>query len=125
MHQTLSTPCLNVLSSCDGIYVEDSQGRRIMDFHGNNVHQLGFGHPAVIEAVKQQLDQLSFCTRRYTNLPAIELANKLVALTDGALQRVLFAPGATSAIGMALKLARAVTGKYKTLSMWGPFTEHR
>ncbi|MCY9660123.1 aspartate aminotransferase family protein [Paenibacillus chondroitinus] len=121
LHQTLSTPCLNVLSSCEGIYVEDSQGRRIMDFHGNNVHQLGFGHPAVIEAVKQQLDQLSFCTRRYTNLPAIELANKLVALTDGALQRVLFAPGATSAIGMALKLARAVTGKYKTLSMWGAF----
>ncbi|MDU0201885.1 (R)-1-hydroxy-2-aminoethylphosphonate ammonia-lyase [Paenibacillus sp. MAH-36] len=121
LHQTLSTPCLNVLSSCEGIYVEDSQGRRIMDFHGNNVHQLGFGHPAVIEAVKQQLDQLSFCTRRYTNLPAIELANKLVALTEGALQRVLFAPGATSAIGMALKLARAVTGKYKTLSMWGAF----
>ncbi|KRE64678.1 aminotransferase class III-fold pyridoxal phosphate-dependent enzyme [Paenibacillus sp. Soil750] len=121
LHQTLSSPCLNVLSACEGIYVEDAQGRRIMDFHGNNVHQLGFGHPEVIEAVKQQLDQLSFCTRRYTNVPAIDLANKLVELTNGSLSRVLFAPGATSAIGMALKLARAVTGKYKTLSMWGAF----
>ncbi|OCT15350.1 4-aminobutyrate aminotransferase [Paenibacillus pectinilyticus] len=121
LHQTLSSPCLNVLTACEGIYVEDAQGRRIMDFHGNNVHQLGFGHPDVIEAVKQQLDQLSFCTRRYTNVPAIELANKLVELTNGSLSRVLFAPGATSAIGMALKLARAVTGKYKTLSMWGAF----
>lgn len=121
LHQTLSSPCLNVLSACEGIYVEDAQGRRIMDFHGNNVHQLGFGHPEVIAAVKQQLDQLSFCTRRYTNIPAIDLANKLVELTNGSLSRVLFAPGATSAIGMALKLARAVTGKYKTLSMWGAF----
>ncbi|NQX68100.1 aspartate aminotransferase family protein [Paenibacillus alba] len=121
LHQTLSTPCLNVLSSCKGIYVQDAQGRKIMDFHGNNVHQLGFGHPAVIEAMKQQLDQLSFCTRRYTNLPAIELATKLTELTGGALSRVLFAPGATSAMGMALKLARAITGRYKTLSMWGAF----
>jgi len=121
LHQTLSTPCLNVLTSCDGIYVRDAQDRAIMDFHGNNVHQLGFSHPVVIEAMKQQLDQLSFCTRRYTNQPAIDLANKLVELTNGTLSRVLFAPGATSAIGMALKLARAVTGKYKTLSMWGAF----
>ena len=34
LHQSLSTPCLNVLKGCDGIYVEDMQGRRYMDFHG-------------------------------------------------------------------------------------------
>ena len=60
LHQSLSTPCLNVFKSCDGIYVEDLQGRRYMDFHGNNVHQVGFRNPRVIEAIKAQLEELPF-----------------------------------------------------------------
>ena len=28
LHQSLSTPCLNALRACDGIYIEDLQGRR-------------------------------------------------------------------------------------------------
>jgi 4-aminobutyrate aminotransferase len=92
-----------------------------MDFHGNNVHQVGFGHPRVIAAIKAQLDELPFCTRRYTNIPAIKLARKLTELAPGNLKKVLFAPGGTSAIGMALKLARAATGRHKTVSMWDSF----
>src|SRR5437763_1087354 len=61
LHQSLSTPCLDVLNSCDGIYIEDLQGRRIMDFHGNSVHQVGFGHPRVIEAITEQMRTLPFC----------------------------------------------------------------
>ena len=34
---------------------------------------------------------------------------------------MLFAPGGTSAVGMALKLARAATGRFKTISMWDAF----
>jgi 4-aminobutyrate aminotransferase len=92
-----------------------------MDFHGNSVHQVGYGHPKVIEAARRQMEELSFCPRRYTNLPAIELAEKLASLAPGDLNKVLFAPGGTGAIGMALKLARAVTGRYKTISMWDSF----
>ena len=90
LHQSLSTPCLNVLQHCEGIYIEDTQGRRYMDFHGNYVHQVGFGHPAVVEAIKEQLDTLSFCTRRYTNGVAVQLARTLAELTPGDLSRVLF-----------------------------------
>src|SRR6266704_555201 len=121
LRQSLSTPCLNVLKGCDGIYLEDLQGRRYMDFHGNNVHQVGFRNPRVIAAIKTQLDVLPFCPRRYTNLPAIRLAKKLAELAPGNLNKVLFAPGGTSAIGMALKLARAATGRFKTISMWDSF----
>src|SRR6266516_1080988 len=121
LRQSLSTPCLNVLKSCDGIYLEDLQGRRYMDFHGNNVHQVGFRNPRVIAAIKAQLDELPFCPRRYTNLPAITLAKKLAELAPGNLPKVLFAPGGTSAIGMALKLARVATGRFKTISMWDSF----
>src|SRR5688572_27157064 len=121
LHQALSSPCLNVLKSCHGSHIEDLNGRRFLDFHGNNVHQVGFGHPRVIEAITRQMAELSFCTRRYTNIPAIKLAQKLAELAPGDLNRVLFAPGGTSAIGMAIKLARAATGRFKTISMWDSF----
>lgn len=121
LHQSLSTPCLNVLASCEGIHIRDLQGNDFMDFHGNNVHQVGFSNPKVIDAIKNQLDRLSFCTRRYTNIPAIQLAEKLASLSPGNLNKTLFAPGGTSAIGMALKLARAATGRFKTISMWDSF----
>ena len=121
LHQSLSTPCLNALQASRGIYLEDVQGREIMDFHGNSVHQVGHGHPRVIEAIRAQLDQLPFCPRRYTNQVAIDLAKRLVELAPGDLDKVLFAPGGTSAIGMALKLARYATGRHKTVSMWDSF----
>jgi 4-aminobutyrate aminotransferase len=121
LHQALSTPCLNVLRGAEGACIEDFEGRRLLDFHGNNVHQVGFSHPKVIAAVIEQMQQLSFCTRRYTNLPAIRLARKLAELAPGDLGRVLFAPGGTNAIGMAIKLARAATGRFKTISMWDSF----
>jgi len=121
LHQSLSTPCLNVLRGAQGASIEDWEGRRLYDFHGNNVHQVGFGHPRILEAITQQMKQLPFCTRRYTNVPAIQLAQRLTALAPGDLNRVLFAPGGTSVVGMAVKLARAATGRYKTISMWDSF----
>ena len=121
LHQSLSTPCLNALRGADGIYLEDLQGRRYMDFHGNSVHQVGFANPAVVAAIKGQLDDLSFCTRRYTNRVAVDLARKLADLAPGDLNKVLFTPSGTAAIGMALKLARVATGRHKTISMWDAF----
>jgi 4-aminobutyrate aminotransferase len=121
LHQSLSTPCLNVLSNCNGINLEDLQGRSFMDFHGNNVHQVGFANRRVIDAIKKQIEELAFCTRRYTNIPAIKLAEKLAQLAPGKLDKVLFAPAGTAAIGMALKLARMATGRFKSISMWDSF----
>ncbi|MDD4998805.1 MAG: aminotransferase class III-fold pyridoxal phosphate-dependent enzyme, partial [Syntrophales bacterium] len=121
LKQSLSTPCLNAIRACDGIWIEDLQGRRYMDFHGNNVHQVGFANPEVIAAVKEQMDRLSFCTRRYTNRVAVDLAKKLAEIAPGDLNRVLFCPGGAEAIGMALKLARIATGRHKTISMWDSF----
>jgi 4-aminobutyrate aminotransferase len=121
IHQSLSTPCLDVLAGADGAAIETLDGRRILDFHGNSVHQVGFGHPRVVAAVKRQLDELPFCTRRFTNTTAIALARKLTALAPGDLGKVLFAPGGTGAIGMALKVARTATGRHKTVSMWDSF----
>lgn len=121
LRQSLSTPCLNVLRHAEGAEIEDWQGRRLLDFHGNNVHHAGFGHPRIVEAITRQLRELPFCPRRYTNVPAIELAKRLATLAPGRLNKVLFAPSGSLAIGMALKLARAASGRYKTLSLWESF----
>lgn len=121
LHQVMSTPCLEVLGSCSDAKIITKSGKEIYDFHGNSVHQIGFRNQFVIEQLKKQLDILPFSTRRYTNEPAIKLARKLTSLLPDPLNRVLFAPGGTSAVGMALKLARAITGKHKIVSLWDSF----
>jgi 4-aminobutyrate aminotransferase len=121
LHQSLSTPCLNALRRVDGIYIEDVQGRRYMDFHGNSVHQVGYGNPAVVEAIKAQLDAMSFSPRRYTNRPAVDLARRLAQLAPGDLNKVLFTPSGAGAVGIALKLARVATGRHKVIAMWDSF----
>lgn len=121
LRQSLSTPCLDVLAECSGTTIRDLQGRRFLDFHGNSVHQVGYANPRVLEAIRSQLEVLPFCPRRYTNVPAIRLAARLAELAPGRLRKCLFAPGGAEAMGMALKLARMVTGRFKTVSMWDSF----
>ncbi|WP_138755093.1 (R)-1-hydroxy-2-aminoethylphosphonate ammonia-lyase [Paenibacillus sinopodophylli] len=121
LHQSMSTPCLNAIVNAEGIYIEDQDGRRVIDFHGNSVHQVGYKNEYVMNAIIEQMQQLPFLPRRYTSQIAIKLAQKLVDLAPGDLNKVLFAPGGTSAIGIALKLARRATGKHKTISTWDSF----
>ena len=56
LHQSLSTPCLSAIAKAEGIWIEDTEGRRFMDFHGNSVHHIGYGHPKLKAAIKAQLD---------------------------------------------------------------------
>ncbi|NNG08849.1 MAG: aspartate aminotransferase family protein [Arenibacter sp.] len=121
LHQSMSTPCLDVLQSCSGSYIENVSGKKYLDFHGNNVHQVGYANPTLIADIVQQLQTLPFSPRRYTNVPAINFAEKLASLAPSDLNRVLLTPNGSSAIGIALKLARAVTGKFKVVSFWDSF----
>src|SRR5215217_608258 len=40
LRQSVSTPCLNAIVKAEGVFIEDTAGRRMMDFHGNNVHHM-------------------------------------------------------------------------------------
>ena len=121
MHQSLSSPCVSTIAKADGIWIEDMDGRRFMDFHGNSVHHIGYGHPKLIEAIKTQLDDLPFAPRRFTNDPAVELAEKLAEIAPGDLSKILFTTGGSDANEVALKIARAATGRFKTISFWDSF----
>ncbi|MFT3747660.1 MAG: aspartate aminotransferase family protein [Agriterribacter sp.] len=122
LHQALSTPVMNVLSKTSGAYIYDLSGNKYLDLHGNGVHNAGFSNPEIITAVIQQLqNELAFTPRRYTNIPAVELAKKLVEITPPGLDRVLFCPGGSEAIEMAIALAKQVTGRWKTISYWDSY----
>ena len=122
LHQALSTPCLDPIAGAEGIYLIDEDGRKIMDFHGNSVHQLGYHHPALVRALQDQLSRLSFLPRRYSNRTATALAKKLCGLMPGGTGwKVLFTPSGAASNSIALKLARRATGKYKTISLWDSF----
>ncbi|MCB0628100.1 MAG: aminotransferase class III-fold pyridoxal phosphate-dependent enzyme [Lewinella sp.] len=97
----------------------DLDGQKYLDLHGNGVHNIGFNNPDVVAAVKKQLDEsLAFTPRRYTNIPAVELAQKLCEQSPSGLDRVLYCPGGSEAIEMALLLAKHITGKWKTISFY-------
>jgi 4-aminobutyrate aminotransferase len=121
LRQSVSTPCLNAIVKADGIFIQDTAGRRMMDFHGNNVHHVGYGHPRLKRAIAEQMEALPFTPRRYTSEPAVALAKKLAAIAPGNLGKVLFTTGGSDAVEVAIKLARAATGRYKTLSFWDAF----
>ena len=121
LHQSLSSPCLSTIARAEGIWIEDTAGRRFMDFHGNSVHHLGYGHPHVVTAIKEQLDSLPFSPRRFTNDVSVALAERLGQLAPAGLNKVLFTTGGSDAIEVALKIARAATGRFKTLSFWDSF----
>ncbi|MCP4318091.1 MAG: aspartate aminotransferase family protein [Hyphomicrobiales bacterium] len=121
LHQSLSTPCVSTIAKAEGIWIEDLDGRRYMDFHGNSVHHIGYGHPRLVAAIKSQLDELSFAPRRFANEPAVALAEKLGKISPGGLDKVLFITGGSDANEVALKIARAATGRFKTVSFWDSF----
>ena len=121
LHQSLSSPCVSTIARAEGIWIEDLDGRRLMDFHGNSAHHIGYGHPRLVAAIKKQLDDLCFAPRRFTNEPAVALAEKLAEIAPGDLCKTLFTTGGSDANEVALKIARAATGRFKTVSFWDAF----
>jgi 4-aminobutyrate aminotransferase len=121
IRQSLSTPCLSAVAKAEGSWIEDADGRRYLDFHGNSAHHIGYGHPKVLAAVDRQMRTLPFAPRRFTCDPAVTLAETLCAMVPGGPWKVLFAPGGSEAVEIALKIARLATGRFKTVSFWDSF----
>ncbi len=123
-HQKGSSPCLAALRGVQGIWLEDSEGRRYVDLHGNTAHHLGYGHPRLIAALRDQLERLPFSPRRFTNEPAVRLAEALVAKWPGARAKVLFATGGSDAIEIAMRLALVATGRGEIVSLEDSYHGH-
>ena len=71
---------------------------------GQNVH--GHNHPELNTALKAQLDKIAHTTLLgYSNIPAIQLAQKLVEITPAGLNKVFYSDNGSTAVEIALKMA--------------------
>ncbi len=102
-HSTLPTAV-----SGDGCYLIDADGKHYFDGSGGAaVSCLGHSNARVVQAIKDQVDQLAFAhTGFFTTDPAEELASMLIAEAPGDLDRVYFVSGGSEAVEAAIKLAR-------------------
>jgi 4-aminobutyrate aminotransferase len=121
MRQSGSTPCITAIRRAGGAWLEDHAGKRYIDLHGNSVHHIGYGHPRLIEALTKQLEELPFTPRRFTDEPAVLLAETLAKHWPGGKGKVLLTTGGSDAIEVAMKIARAATGRYKTISFYDSY----
>ncbi|MET0605175.1 MAG: aspartate aminotransferase family protein [Beijerinckiaceae bacterium] len=121
LRQSVSTPCLETIVKAEGVFIETASGRRLLDFHGNNVHHIGYGHPRLKRAIAEQMDELPFAPRRFANEPAVKLAAKLASIAPAGLSKMLFTTGGSDANELALRVARAATGRFKTVSFWDAY----
>ncbi|WP_299424948.1 aspartate aminotransferase family protein [uncultured Shimia sp.] len=92
----------------EGVFLYDADGKAYFDGSGGAaVSCLGHSDPAVIEAIKSQLDATAYAhTGFFTSEPAEALADKLIASAPGKLDRVYLVSGGSEAMESALKLAR-------------------
>ncbi len=96
-----------LVDRADGIYMWDSTGKRYIDGSSGAVNvNIGHGNRAVIQAMKRQMDRVSFAyTIHFENQPALDLARDLAARLPG-LDRIYFVSGGSEAVEACLKLAR-------------------
>ena len=92
-----------------GAWVWDSDGRRYLDCY-NNVPHVGHCHPRVVAAIADQAGQLNTHTR-YLHEGILDYAEALTATFGAGLETVLMTCTGSEANDVALRMARAVTGK--------------
>lgn len=91
----------------EGVWLEDSGGRRYLDGIGAlEAMAVGHGRTRLADVAAAQMKELAFLdVFRHTSIPAIELADELVRLSPSNLNRVFLTPGGSEAVETALKLA--------------------
>ena len=104
-----------------GIVVTDADGNQYLDFLGGiATNILGHAHPAIVKAVTKQVAILSHVSNFYMHPNAVELAEKLAAMTGDKSARVFFCQSGAEANEAALKLSRR-TGKVRIVAAQGAF----
>jgi len=104
-----------------GLVVTDADGKQYLDFLGGiATNILGHAHPAIVKAVTKQVSTLSHVSNFYVHPHAVELAEKLAAMTGDKCAKVFFCQSGAEANEAALKLSRR-TGKVRIVAAQGAF----
>ncbi len=97
-----------MLDRAEGIYLWDTDGKRYIDgSSGAMVSNIGHSNPAVLEAMRNQMDKSTFGYRLHFQTESSErLAAKTAALAPEGLNKVFFVSGGSEAVESTLKMAR-------------------
>ncbi len=99
-------------TSGQGSWLFDDEGNRYLDFiAGIATNSLGHGHPALVEAIKEQAEKLIHCSNLYEVPIQAEVAEMLTGTTD--FDKVFFCNSGTESVEAAIKLARKKCGPGK------------
>ncbi len=102
-----------------GVYFWTSDGKRYIDFNSQLMSvNAGHGDRRIIEAIKRQAEKLAYVNPFLAHEPRALLGQKLAELLPGDIDKVFFTLGGADANENAVKLARAVTGRYKVMSRY-------
>jgi taurine--2-oxoglutarate transaminase len=103
----------------EGVYIYDRDGKRYLDFSSQLMNvNVGHGQAKIQAAVAKQMDELSYVYPGMATEARAKLGKKLAEITPGKLSKTFFTLGGAEAIDNSIKLARAVTGRPKIVSLY-------
>lgn len=117
--QTSEIPLLLEIERAEGMYMYSSDGKKYLDLNsGISVSSLGHRHPAIIKAVKDQLDRHlhTMVYGEHIHNPQVQFAKLLTDQLDNGLDSVYYLNSGSEAVEGAMKLARKHTGRYQIIS---------
>jgi acetylornithine/succinyldiaminopimelate/putrescine aminotransferase len=107
-----------VIGRREGYRIWDVDGHELFDLHLNGgTFNLGHRHPAVVEALREALDELDVGNHHFPSEARAELAEKLARLTPGELHDSVFVPSGSEANDLAIRIARHATGRRKVVAL--------
>jgi len=122
--QTSPSPLMLEIDHASGIYLYDHNGKAYIDLiAGISVSAVGHCHPAVVTAVKHQVERYmhTLVYGEYVLTPQVELAQLLCSLLPEKLDTVYFTASGTEATEGAMKLAKRHTGRSEIISCTGSY----
>lgn len=112
----------SVEGHAEGWTITDSEGKEFIDcLGGYGMFAVGHRNPEVVAAVEQELHKMPMCGKVLFNRPMADLAEKLAAITPGALQYSFFVNSGTEAVEGCLKVARLATKRKKFIAAKNAF----
>ena len=101
-----------ILVKGEGNYIYDSGGNRYLDLQsGYWCNVFGYGNQAYVEPMKNQFDKLTNVMSAFRTDEINAAMNKLEQILPSELNRISFLNSGSEAVDLALKMARAATGK--------------
>jgi acetylornithine/succinyldiaminopimelate/putrescine aminotransferase len=115
-----------VLGARDGPYLWDIEGeKRLIDCHCNGgVFNLGHRNREIRSALEAGLDSLDIGNHHLISAYRARLAAELARLTPPEIQYTVFGVGGGEAVDLAIKVARAYSGRSNIVSMQGGYHGH-